>query len=250
MHGLSAAEQLNVWEQGQKQTFHQRALLLLAASCSDISISELVQLSIGQRDRYLLALQELTFGQQLACLVKCPECKEQLDLAFKTTEILAGNYDLGREITELAEIQSLNVENYKVDFRLPNSLDMIELENIQDKRLPRQRLLERCFLMTVHNEEQVSFDQLPPNVIEAVTERMAQVDSQSDVQLSLVCPACAHQWLATFDIVSFLWNEISMMAQRILYEVHVLAKAYGWSETEILTMSPFRRQCYLEMAGI
>ncbi len=50
-----------------------------------------------------------------------------------------------------------------------------------------------------------------------------------------------------FDIVSFLWNELNAWAIRTLREVHILASAYGWSETDILAMSPWRRQFYLEV---
>jgi hypothetical protein len=31
--------------------------------------------------------------------------------------------------------------------------------------------------------------------------------------------------------------------------VHLLASAYGWSEGDILSMSPVRRQFYLEISG-
>jgi hypothetical protein len=36
-------------------------------------------------------------------------------------------------------------------------------------------------------------------------------------------------------------------ARRLLIEVHSLASAYGWSETDILSMSEPRRALYLEM---
>jgi hypothetical protein len=83
----------------------------------------------------------------------------------------------------------------------------------------------------------------------AVAERMAQADPQAEVQLALTCPACQHEWLATFDILSFFWIEINAWALRLLQEVHRLASAYGWRETDILGLSSWRRQFYLEMIG-
>ena len=77
---------------------------------------------------------------------------------------------------------------------------------------------------------------------------MAETDPQADVQLALACPACGHTWQATFDIVSFFWSEINAWAYHTLREVHGLALAYGWTETDILALSPQRRQLYLEMA--
>ena len=63
------------------------------------------------------------------------------------------------------------------------------------------------------------------------------------------CPACGHDASITFDVVSYLWNEIDEWAKRVLVEVHVLAAAYGWSERDVLALSPRRRRLYLEMQG-
>ena len=38
-----------------------------------------------------------------------------------------------------------------------------------------------------------------------------------------------------------------LRALRTLREIDVLATAYGWTETEILRLSPWRRQAYLEI---
>ena len=76
---------------------------------------------------------------------------------------------------------------------------------------------------------------------------MALVDPQADVQLALSCPACGQQWRATFDVVSFLWDELDAWARRLLREVHTLASAYHWREADILAMSRWRRQYYLDL---
>jgi hypothetical protein len=78
---------------------------------------------------------------------------------------------------------------------------------------------------------------------------MAEVDPQADLQVELSCPACGEEWQAQFDIESLVLCEICSGAQNILSEVHRLARAYGWSETEILNLSPWRRQFYLGLAG-
>jgi hypothetical protein len=65
----------------------------------------------------------------------------------------------------------------------------------------------------------------------------------------LTCPQCAHQWQAPLDIVSFLWSEVHAWAIRLLREIHELASAYGWSEAEILALSPWRRRAYLELVN-
>jgi len=240
MRVLSAPELLNVWEQGLAQPPLQRALLLLAAACSETSLEVLATLSIGQRDARLLTLREWTFGSQLVCVVACPSCGEPLELTFAAADLRA------IPEAEPMETLALSVTGYELGFRLPNSSDLAAVANYKDIAAIRQLLLERCLSTVRHYGEPVSTDQLPADVVDTLVERMAQADPQADMQLALSCPRCDNQWQAAFDIESFFWSEINAWAQRILQEVHVLASAYGWREMDILSLSPWRRQFYLD----
>jgi hypothetical protein len=40
---------------------------------------------------------------------------------------------------------------------------------------------------------------------------------------------------------------VEALARRVLWEVHTLACAYGWTESETLALSPARRARYLQM---
>jgi hypothetical protein len=113
------------------------------------------------------------------------------------------------------------------------------------------RLFQQCLLAIEHEgkSETPVPDQLPDNILNAVAEHMAAVDPQADVHLNLTCPGCEHSWSALFDILSFFWQEIEAWAYRTLNEVHTLASAYGWREWDVLTMSAWRRQLYLQMVS-
>ena len=87
------------------------------------------------------------------------------------------------------------------------------------------------------------------SVIAALGEAVVERDPQAEIRLKLVCPSCDNHWFAVFDILAFLWQEITTHARRILRDVHVLASAYGWSESEILALSAMRRRFYLEMVA-
>jgi len=63
----------------------------------------------------------------------------------------------------------------------------------------------------------------------------------------LTCPACGHAFRVSFDIVSYFWSEVEDWAHRVLVDIHTLAAAYGWSERQILALSPMRRQLYVDM---
>jgi hypothetical protein len=47
-------------------------------------------------------------------------------------------------------------------------------------------------------------------------------------------------------VAAFVWEEIEACAARLLDDVHVLARAYGWSERAILALPEMRRAAYLE----
>ena len=82
-----------------------------------------------------------------------------------------------------------------------------------------------------------------------MTGTIAAADPLAEIALELACPDCAATWSAPFDIVRFLWSEVDAWAARTLDEVHVLASHYGWSEAEILALSPQRRQHYRDLIG-
>jgi hypothetical protein len=251
MRVLSTSELLDVWERGLVQQPAAWALTVLAVASPDTPLEVLEGLSVGQRDAYLLAVRERTFGPRLTSLAVCPACGEHLELDFDVGDVrvapASGALPEPEESGQEAAILSLTLAGYDVRFRLPNSLDLAMVAGREDADAARHLLLERC-LLTVHPVHGgPSASQLPAEVADAVVARMAEADPQADVQLALACPACGHEWRTTFDIVSFFWHEIDAWAHRTLYDVHRLARAYGWAEADILAMNAWRRQIYLDM---
>jgi hypothetical protein len=242
MRAPSTGELLEVWEAGFAQAPLERALALLAVACPEASWEQLAALSIGQRDVRLLTLREALWGPQMAAVVVCPKCQERLELSLDTREILSDAQ--GSQPGEM----SLRIANFNMTFRLPTTLDLMDAGG-QNGTMGSARLLERCILSAEQGGMAIDSDKLPLEAVEGVAKSMAEADPLADVQLSLCCPNCELRWRAVFDIVSFLWTEIEVWAWRILKDVHTLAQAYGWSEREILTLSPTRRQFYLDMVG-
>jgi hypothetical protein len=240
---LTASELLSVWERGRSQPSHRQALLLLAAVYPETEPEELAGLSIGRRDKLLLTLRERLFGPRLMGIAECPACYEKLELSFDVSDI---RLEAGEEQNPQL---SLEMQGYEILFRLPDSNDLAILAFDADREEDRGTLLKRCLTGVRLNGKEQPVEDLPTEIATAVTERMSQADPQAYVKLSLECPSCGHDWLATFDILSFLWSEIETWSQRILREIHILARSYGWREADILAMSQFRRQSYLEMLG-
>jgi hypothetical protein len=246
MPALLGPALLRVWEAGQGRHPVDQALLVLSTACPEISPDELAVLSIGQRDACLLAVYEETFGPNLAGLADCPECGETLEFELHTPEI-----QVAPEIESVDAVHQLTTNGYRVRFRLPNSLDLAAIARQETSAASltsaRRVLAQRCVLEVTHAEQAVSTEDLPAPVISALAAEMAEADPQAEMTLNFVCPECGHGWQAVLDIVTFLWARIGDRAQRLLRDVHRLARAYGWREADILSMSDARREFYLDL---
>lgn len=242
MRSLSASDIITVWELGQRQHPLERAILLLSVAYPDQSQQQLAMLSVGQRDRRLLALRQMTMGSQLKSLMACPQCGDRLEFALNLSDICIGELS-----DDLGENKTVQIAGFECQFRLPNSWDLAVLTAAQTVEKAYHLLLERCVVQISQAGTPIYWETLPPEVIDQLAQAMNDCDPQAEVLLELDCPTCEHHWQAVFDIVSFFWTELDALARRLLQEVHVLAKAYSWREADILAMSATRRQFYLDM---
>jgi hypothetical protein len=218
----------------------ERGLSMLRALRSANDADDPARLPIGQRDARLLSLREQLFGDEITAIAHCPRCNEALEARFRTTSFRL-------PVKALPGTGSIEIDEYAVEFRLPDSLDLVALQGTTDEEQGLRRLLERCVVRALHRGEAVAAAEMPEAVTEAIAQAMEEADPQGAIELSLECVACRHKWDEVFDIESFLWNEIDAWATRTLHEVHQLAAAYGWNEREILTLSPVRRNIYLNL---
>lgn len=225
MRALANAALLEAWEAGARQPSVERALSLLAAGTPEETPAALAALPIGARDARLLRLRELTFGDRLPVLAQCPGCAAPLEAELSANELM-----LPCGTPEPAEIE---LDGRVIQFRLPNSVDLAAVRGQTDAA---RALFARC----VAGEPDEA-------ALEAIAARMAELDPQSDLQVVLDCAECGHRWSTPFDIASYFWAEIDVRAQRLLGEVHQLARGYGWSERDILAMTAARRRAYLEL---
>lgn len=245
MRPLSASDLLKVWEDGQGVPRAPIGVLLLQAACPEEPPEELARKSIGQRDAILLRLRELMFGPQLDCFAGCPWCATPIEFSLETAGLLLPEGDPG------AGPLQAHIAGHQVTFRLPAAADLAALDaggalDGGPEALAR-RLVLPCILSVRKDDLERAPDELPAEVLEAVADAMAEADPQADLRFAATCPSCRYEWSAVLDIVAFLWHEIDSWARRTLQDVHTLASAYGWSEDQILRLSPRRRRCYLEL---
>ncbi|MEL6940436.1 MAG: phage baseplate protein [Cyanobacteria bacterium J06598_1] len=260
---LSSAQIIRLWEVGQPQHPIDRALSCLTVALPSVPPKTLRQLSIGQRDAYLLRLRERTFGAQMASLASCPHCQEQIEFELSTTDLqVAPLADLSQPYSPA--IYATKTEHESLRFRLPNSEDLATVATLPDADTARRQLAQRCLIQPekpapeeTQNQGQgaassfglAAAEEISEWAIAHLSEQISQADPQAEILLNLDCPACGHQWQILFDIVSFFWRELTAQAHRLMRDVHRLARFYGWREADILSMSHTRRQYYLELVS-
>ena len=222
MPELSATATLDLWQAVEERDPVERSLALAAASGRDLD--ELAALPIGQRDALLL---ELHAGEALAATAECPACGEQAEFAIEAHELIAR----GRSAEEPVPVES-------VVWRSPDSRDVAAAAAADDAEAAERVLLERC----------AGAADLPAEVRAAVVRAMAEADPLAEVLVDVSCPACGEGFVADVDVAGFVWAELQARARRLLREVDVLARAYGWTEAEVLALGDRRRGAYLEFA--
>ncbi|TVR78082.1 MAG: hypothetical protein EA405_14830 [Rhodospirillales bacterium] len=241
--GLSPERLLWAWEHGSRRHPVDRALLVLKAALPSSSDAALAGIGIGQRDALLLKVRAATFGPMLDARALCPACGETVSFTANAHRMLAATETEGEHNDTFA------IDGFRLRLRVPDSRDLAAAAATGDAQAARELLLDRCVVGAWRGDAAVAARDLPDSVVERAVHHLADREAAADVTFALACPACGHQWSAPLDAESFLWAEIAAEAERVARAVDTLARTYGWSEAEILGLSPARRQLYLQLAG-
>lgn len=225
MRGLSDAAVIELWEQGRTRHPLDRALLLYGAAVPQLPRETLADRPIGERDAAVLELRNATFGARVDGWGHCPACAARFEFEFDGQALRAAAVPAN---------DASFVGDDGAHWRLPTTRDLAALAHCTDAAQAALELARRC-----------SADAREPDLARFEA-RVAELDPAADLLIELDCAACGHRWPLAFDPVSYCWEELEVRAQRLLDEVHGLARAYGWSEHAVLALSPARRAAYLE----
>ncbi len=227
------AELLALWERGRARHPIDRSLLLCARARPDLPPGQIAELPLGTINEALLRLREACFGARIDTYVDCERCGQRLEIALDAGQLItsAEKSDKPREFSHRG-----------FRFRLPVGRDLAAIADDRDPHAAALKLLERCCIERPRSEA----PELAELLADVETELEA-LDPAADLNLDVACASCGHRWTPSLDLGALLWDEIDAYARRLFAEVHHLARAYGWTESEILALSPGRRATYLEM---
>ena len=226
---LGARELLAVWEQGSAQDPVRRALTMLVAVRGGTA-GAAADLDVGSRDVLLARLLLAIAGGTIPACADCPACGTTLDVPVDVAAVAA------LPVLEPGIRLTARSGGRKVTFRLPTTADLLSLRGGSYQQA-RAALLRRCLI-----------DEAGPAALAAAEEAMERAAPAGAVDLLVCCPDCGQTAALPLDIPALLWAEIQTRAALLLRDVHQLAASYGWSEADILALSPSRRATYLALA--
>ncbi|GLW46336.1 hypothetical protein Stsp02_19980 [Streptomyces sp. NBRC 14336] len=240
---LTEANVLEVWEGGLGSTPVARALLIASTAMPSGGEQDVADLPLSAVNKLLLDLRCGAFGDALPCTTDCPACGESLDVTVSAEELRPASAS-GRTGDTVAgpATATLMTGGLTITYRALTGRDV---QAVDTSAPGARRALVRRSVLSVSPH----VDDLPDAALDALAPRLAELDPGADTVLTLDCPQCEHRWEAALDIAEHVWTDVSGYAHRVLHDVHALAQAYGWSEAEVLSVSPARRQFYLEVSS-
>jgi hypothetical protein len=241
---MDDAELLAAWETALARAQPLRGAALLAVAEPGADERTLAALPLGESARRLLGLHARWFGRRLACTCECPACGEAVEADCDAAALR----DAAPPVNHAPEPMTLAEHGWTVRFRLPRPIDLAHAARAGDAAAARRVLLDRCVLEAQRDGAPCAAAGLPQEATIALAAAMERADPLAEIGLALQCPACGAAWTATLEPDRFVLAALERVARDVMQDVHVLARAYGWTEAETLALGRARRRAYIELA--
>jgi len=217
---------------------------------------EVCALGLAERDWLLLELRRRSLGGRLRSEVRCPACGSSAEVEFSVGDLPLQPVEPppNREVrlpgggsAVLRPLTAADHEAFAAERRLDAasrtlaalsrvivSLDSKGLNDAKEWKVSRHSKPAGAAELTNLSPEDL-----------AALEQALDAASPEELRLDLRCPDCAQPLAAPFEVCSFVFAELRQHSATLLDDVHALARAYHWSERDILRLPLRRRLAYL-----
>ncbi|HWJ72309.1 MAG TPA: hypothetical protein VNX29_04005 [Kaistia sp.] len=192
---------------------------------------------LGERNAALLRLRNAHFHGAWSMTCACPACDVAVEFEVDSA-ILAESLDG----LEGAEGGTLSWRGRLLTARPATVDDLRAAGATGNIEAAARMLLGRCV------SGDIDVAALDGAMLEQLGHELEALDPAAIIAFELVCPDCGHAWPAPIDIAETFWSEVRSHAERLFLDVDALARAYGWTEDQVLRLSPTRRAAYLQLA--
>jgi len=202
-------------------------------SGAPVPLSSAADLAVPDRDRLLAETYRRIYGCKVATTVSCRDCGSPYDMDF---DLPAFVDSLRADSDEDFRTESIGIyrTHQGTEFRLPTAWDEMAVRALADEKRV-SALLERCRMNGPCEDN---------DTLEATMEAVAPVLDRS---INVQCPECGAEQGVRFDIQEYLLTALEQDKPTLLWEVHLIASAYGWSRGEILSLARGERRQYVDL---
>lgn len=228
---------LSLWEEALGRDRWQREDALLGGSPG-------APRGLGARNLALLNLRNRMFDRTWPLQSDCPACGEPC--AFEVDGVLLAD-ELAQSIRTASDEASppAAASPSGAELRAPTVDDLIAAADTGSAGDAARIIVARC----LDAAPETATDDIAARADDELDAALDRLDPAAVVSFALQCPACAHGWSAVIDIGEAVWAEVVRAAEALMVEVDALARAYGWSEREVLRLSPARRAAYIQLVA-
>lgn len=212
------------------------------------SYDQCAALSVGDRERLLLAVCTMAAGTRIDLVADCPCCAARLEIALPLRDML--DRETAESEADRALLVSTSDGDWRVETRLPNGADQERCATtaLADPHRAAHDLVAGCVRRLVDPEGRpVAAIDLPAAFEPILSMEFEKADDMADLSAAMVCPDCGTAFDAAIDGLGLLRAALGQ-AHGILGDVYRMARRYHWSEREILALTRIRRKRYLALA--
>lgn len=205
--------------------------LLVGNGMGELPPGSAARLPVADRDRLLAQLYRELFGDDVEADATCRACAAPFELRFRLDAVLEGRSTPRPDGVEGPDARG----RYRLGdllWRLPSTADLAAAGG-------REELLAACI---------VEGDLLGRE--DEVEQAMAALGPALDVDIDALCPRCGATSPVRFEISAYLLRCIANERRFLLREAHRIARAYGWSSTEILALPRVVRQEFVRLIDV
>jgi len=199
-------------------------------------------LTVGDRERLVLALHAASFGPQVETLTICDACGTTNEVTLDLLDALVPPDGAGAD-------QHFSLYGLNVQFRCPNGADQERAAAVAkvDPAAAEAILLAACVLSVTDAGGRQAQIEGPP-LISALEDAVRLADPDAESIVAVACAGCDQRVVAVADAFALLHGALRT-GRSVLDDVHRLAACYHWTEDAILSLPTERRRHYLALLG-
>jgi hypothetical protein len=193
------------------------------------------RLQVRDRMHALVAVCLLGGSRSPTVAMACPECAERVELELPLDRLAEAAHDAAAR-----DPVDVEWEGERFRPRLPTGADLRRWSAVPP---------DDADLLVALGGPRLADDELPAELLERVQAALAEADPLVDVRVDGACPACDAAVSWGIDVERETVELLRERQEELVASVAVLARAFGWSEREIVELPPPRRRHYLELLG-